>query len=431
MITDLLFSILIVVFIFFGLKRPHVALLGVVWVDTITPQLISTSFLTEKPLSLLLTLAFFASFALNFSKVKGPKSKGPLFLLALLALWMTISTYQAHYQELAWFKYGIVIKTIILSSFIPFVLDTRKKIELFIWVFVASVGFYLTVGGLKTFFGGGGYGIAIIQTRATNSGITETSTLSIMAVVVIALVVYLKKYSEAVRHYKWLKWYANFLIFIAIFSIIGTFARSGLIAGAAFAFMMFLISKNKAKLIAMGFCGLILMIPMIPDAWMDRMVTITKPNKEKSALGRIVVWRWTIDYAAEYPFFGGGFYSYIDNADQLHLYAEGEEEFDEPTPNGKAYHNMFFEVLGELGYAGLFIYLLYILSSMLSYWKLRQDEHNEEWFNYLILTIAMATCVYFTGGMFVGIAYSPWFFYLTLLGVSLCNIKPERKHTIK
>jgi putative inorganic carbon (HCO3(-)) transporter len=416
-------------FIFTGLNRPHVALMGVIWVDTVSPQLISTSFLTGKPLSFLMTLAFFLSFLLNFKKIKSPKAKLPLFFLAFLCVWMTMSTYQAHYPELAWYKYSIVIKTIILSSFIPFVLNTRDKIEFFIWVFVASVGFYIFVGGVKTLLGGGGYAVSIIQSSAINSGITETSTLSIMSVVTMALVIYLNKYSKAAQHYRVLKIYTLLLLFVSVFSVVGTFARSGLIAMAILAFSMFLMSKQKPRLVLLGVLGLGVMLPMLPSAWYDRMGTISEPGDDESALGRIVVWRWTLDYAAKHPYLGGGFYSYLDNAEQLHMYASGNEIF-EPNPTGKAFHNMFFEVMGELGYMGLMIYLLFIGLSLSAYWRLTKERDNQEWFDYLAKMIFVATLIYIVGGMFVGIAYSPWIFYLLLLGVSLSNLtKSERQRT--
>ena len=421
MISDLFNLLSILAFMFYGLSRPHIALAGVVWVDTVTPQTISTSFLLGKPLSMVMTLFFFMVIALNFNKISAPKQKLPLALLALFMVWITLSTLYAHHPLYAAFKYSVVIKILFLSAFIPFVINTRMKAECFLWVFQVSVGFYLHVAGFKALAGGGGYDVDIIQSTVENAGLTESSMLATMAALSVPIMVYLYRYSKLAANYRLVKFYLILTFVASVFCAIGTFARTGLVAYAFVVFAFFLISKKRIRLGFLAIVAVLMMLPLLPDGWTDRMSTIKSANQEVSALGRMVVWRWTLDYAADNPFLGGGFFSYLDNVGELQDYADEGESFAR-NERAKAYHNMYFEVLGEHGYVGLFIYLALVFTSIKRYWSLRNTPMDDEWFRYLSVMLLIALGTYFVGGMFIAIAYLPWLFYLLFLGVSLVNV---------
>jgi len=435
MITDLFFSFAILVFFAYGLTRPHIALAGVIWTDTISPQLLSYSFLAGKPLSLLVTLFFFMTVVLNMSKVSAPKQKAPLVFLLLFMIWMSLSTLGAHHPYAAMFKYQLVIKILFLSAFIPFVIRTRLQLETFLWIFQVSVGFFLQVAGLKTIFGGGGYNVDVIQSANENSGITETSSLALMAALSIPLMVYLYRYSLLGLSNRWVRYYILLTAVCAVFTVLGTFARTGLIAGAFVGLMFFLVSQKRIRFVFLGAACLLLLLPLLPEGWTERMSTIKTANQEQSALGRIVVWRWTLDYAADNPFFGGGFFAYLDNVGQLQNYT-GDTEVFEKNERAKAFHNIFFEVLGEHGYVGLLLYLGIVYTSLRRYWSLRNTYagsyvDNYDWLPYLSLMLLIAIMTYFVGGMFVAIAYNPWLYYLLFMGVSLVNVVSNESRKIQ
>lgn len=420
MITDLLFSIVLAAFVLLGLTRPYIALTGVVWVDTIMPQMISSSFLTDKPLSKICTLVFFISLLFNFRSLSIPKYKTPFIFLIFFMGWITLSTQYAHHPFMAWLKFDIVFKILFFCLFIPFILNTRQKIEVFIWVFISSVVFYTLIGGLKTLGGGGGYAMEIIQTRAINSGITETSTLSILAIAIIPILFFMYKHSLLIRLSPIMKIYIALAVFTAIAASIGTYARSGLVAFGFLVMISTLLSKYRIRIIVISGVLVLASLPFLSDSWINRMSTITQPGKESSALGRMVVWRWTLDYVKQYPWLGGGFYAYLDNAGKLHAYTEGSEEFEE-NPQGKAFHSVIFEVLGEHGYPGLILYFLFVLSCLLILLRNYLAEDADAWTKSLSLSLLLAACTYFVGGLFVAIAYMPWIYYILFIGVSMGN----------
>src|SRR5262245_20629044 len=181
MLTDLLTCAIMAAFIGLGIAQPFVALCGVIWVDLYKPQLLSQSFLSEKPLSLVLTAFFVLSLVLNLRKLQWPHRRLYIVLVPAFLAWITLTTYQAEFPAAAWPKWDIAFKTILFSFFIPFVLVDRRQIELFVWVLIGSMGFFVFTAGAKSMFGGGGYGLALISDNPSVFW-NEGSTLATQAV---------------------------------------------------------------------------------------------------------------------------------------------------------------------------------------------------------------------------------------------------------
>lgn len=420
MLSDLLTSVIILCFIYYGLSRPYIALCGVVWVDILKPQNLSFGFLAGKPLSLIITLFFFLSLLFNFKHLKSPNKKISTFLLVIFLCWMTLSTYYAQFQTLAWWKYDFVMKTLVLTIFIPFILDTRKKIDTFIATIIAALSYFLMVGGMRTFLGAGGYGDKLVYSSDGDGGITESSTLAMVSVMSIPLIIYLLKNTTIFLRSNYFKYILYALCFAALLTVIGTYARTGLIGLAVLGGLLFIKSQSKLK-ITMGLLVCILIsIPFISSSWLERMNTIGAASEDSSAFGRIVVWRWTLDFVNEYPLLGGGFYAYKANAGELHRYIEFDETHVKDRQNGKDFHSIYFQVLGELGYIGLLIYLAIIFSCY------RLNKHIitssvDEWQVNLGRTLNVVLAVFCACGAFIGVAYTAWLFYLIGLSASIFN----------
>src|SRR3990167_7049221 len=149
MITDLLNLSILLLFVMKGFKNPFVALTGVIWVDLYKPQLLSQSFLFERPLSLLMTAFFMFVLITNFKKIQRPSSALYIFLVPAFMVWITITTINAKFPAAAWPKHDIAFKTILFAYFIPFALAERKHVELFLWVIMGSLGSYMLTAGAK------------------------------------------------------------------------------------------------------------------------------------------------------------------------------------------------------------------------------------------------------------------------------------------
>ncbi len=83
---------------------------------------------------------------------------------------------------------------------------------------------------------------------------------------------------------------------------------------------------------------------------------------DESASTRLAVWKWTLGYVASNPF-GGGFNAYLQNCFRYDLtLVEGSAHDSRiqqkvTTDRARAYHSSYFEMLGEQGWPGLFLWL--------------------------------------------------------------------------
>ncbi len=417
MITDLLSVGLMAFFAVLGLRQPYVALCGVIWIDLYKPQLLSMSFLADRPLSLIMTAVFALSMLLNIEKLRWPKHKLYTLIFAAFMGWITLTTYFAQFQAEAWFKWDAAFKTMLLAYFIPFALAKREHLELFLWTLVSTMGFFFFVAGVKSLFGGGGYGISLIS---DNPGImwNEGSTLAAQAIAALPLLYYAGKHSLLKQRFPQLGLIMLGLGVAAVLVLVGTQARTGLITLFALILFTLMYSRSRGTIIAVCILAPLFAMPFMPQEWTERMTTMKNSQQESSAQGRVVVWRWTVDFANEHPVLGGGFYAYLANAGQLKNYAhEGEVVIDNPA--GKAFHNIFFEVLGEHGYVGLAMYVVIVFHALLVGRRTYRRAENPEWLKSMALCTFVSTAVYCIGGLFIGIAFYPWLYYMYGLTVAL------------
>lgn len=422
MLTDTLWALVFLFCIGLSLRSPYLALYTLLFGDILKPQNLSYSFLAGQSVSLALTAVLLVSMIINMNKLKRPRVIGVTILLIMFMAWITYTTTIAQFQGPAWFKYDYAIKTIAVTLFIPFILDSRLKIELTLAAIVVGVSYYVLIGGIRTALGQASYTTLLVPTAIGDSEITETSTLSMVAVFTIPILIYLKNYSLFKNRIPYLKTILVIIIVSCIFTVIGTYARTGLV-GLAFLFvLLFISSKYKIQIVLVSTLLGISLLLFAPADYTQRMSTLGNATEESSALGRILVWRWTLDYVSDRPITGGGFDSYIANAGQLNRYLEKDVAVDLSPNKPKAFHNIFFEVLGEQGYVGLAMYIGLIFSCWNMNRKLKNDTGNEEYLTALAKTINHLIMIYCLCGLFIGIAYAPWIFYFIGLSVSLQNL---------
>ena len=425
MLSDILWVLIILLFALPGLKYPYIALCGVIFVDIVKPQTLSYSFLAGKPIALIIALIFFFSLVVNRKQLSIPRKKLSTGLLIFFMAWITLATYNAEFQTAAWMKYDYVIKYLFFPLFIPFVLNNRIRIDTFIAVMVCSIGFFTIVLGVKSIVGGSGYGEQFIFSTQSNTGMTESSTMSMLAVFNLPFIIYIARYSIFKDKIPFLKPTSYFLGLTSLLSVVGSYARTGLVGLFVWVLLLLKETKKKFKYILIIIACIAVSLPFVPDEWVDRMNTITTASSESSAYGRIVVWKWTIDYVKERPIMGGGFYSYLANAGQLDAYIDDEEMVISRASTGKAFHSIYFEVLGELGYVGLFIYLWIIYLAFNLNHVLIKNAKPKDWVKAQENARKQALLIYCACGLFIGVAYYPWIFYLLGLAVSLDNVCQE------
>lgn len=406
---------------FMGFYAAFAAALGFVWVDIVKPQQLAYSIIDGLPLSFIAAMATLLLFLFKDKKF-APKFGTILMLIAVFAVWITFTSTLSDFSSRAWAKWDSSFKMLIFAALMPYIFRSRVQIEAFILVFVFAASTIFFSAGVKTMLGGGGYGVLAIM-GSGNTGLAESSTLALVCVMLIPLIVFLMRHTLLLP--KNLLTYGLFvgIIVTALAAVVGTTARTGVIAVITLCVLSMIKSKKKLWWVAgAAIAAIIVMnLDLSSTRWGARMSTIETYNADSSALGRLKVWQWTLNFVGSHPL-GGGFDAYMYNRIAA-VSSDGVIQYlPDGQMGGKAFHSIYFEVLGEQGIIGFAIYFSIILLALLTLRKLKNTWRNHPGMAWLVaLSDALTTAivVFLTGGAFVGIAYQPFIFYMVSLTVAL------------
>ncbi|WP_370189998.1 DUF5935 domain-containing protein [Qipengyuania sp.] len=410
-----------------GLGRPFIWVLAYLYIDILAPQKIGWTLTPMLPISLIAFLLAFAGWA-----VADPKANVRFTLrqgiLATLLAYCFMTLQWADFPVDAAFKWEWVWKALVFAIFLPVTLYTRLRIEAAALILVLTAGAIIISAGMKTALGGGGYGSLYFFVN-DNSNIYESSTLATVAIALIPIILWFVRHGTIFPPDWRVKTFAGLLIFACLLIPIGTEARTGLLCIAVLGVLMLRDVKNRLMyLIAAAALGA-MALPFLPASYYERMATLGSVQSDESASTRVEVWKWTLDYAAENPL-GGGFDAYRSNKFTYRLPVTREEggtsitRIEEVTDEARAYHSSFFEMLGEQGWPGLFLWLSLHALGLLQMEGIRRRWRDrarpgEQWQAPLASALQFSNIIYLVGAAFQGIAYQPVFLMLIGLQIAL------------
>lgn len=414
MLRSLYITIIYFSFFVMGAVAPFALSLGYVWVDTFDPQAVVYEFLNQIPVSLIMAIAAIGGYiALDRRNWRFT----PLtWILISFAIWVTLSTaFWSEVPDSAWVKWNYAFKTICFAAFIPFVFRSRIQIEAFLQVYLFSIMVHFLPVGIKTMISGGGYGREL-GVVSGNSLLAEGSTLAGVALMLVPIILYLRGNTRILPRNL-----ATNLLYIglavaAVAAAIGTYERTALVGMVVVGVGIWLRAKRKILYAAVGVLAILAVTTFTSQAWNERISTVNDYNSEGSALGRILVWEWTLGYVAAHPL-GGGFNVYEIDRIQLPPGPDGNSLII----NGKAFHSIYFEVLGEQGWIGLGIFAALIVLSLSQLQTVaRRTNKIEEmaWAREMAFALQIALLTLLACGAFIGIAFQPMLYYL--FAISAC-----------
>lgn len=403
-------------FLGMGAVVPFVLTLGYVWLDIFRPQTERYTLLNDiGPVSMIMGAAAIGAYFV-LDRRSPPRVSAVTLLTLMMAVWVTLTCFWAEVPEPAWIKWDWAFKTVLFSTFIPVVIRSRIQIEAFLLVFLFSVSANVIPFGAKVLLSGGGYGRQL-GLVATNSGLGEGATLATVCLMSIPIMLAIRPHSLIIPR----NWFTNLGypagIALAIFTAIGTYERTALVGLFVLAVTVWITSRKK---ILMGaICAVVALGVMYEtsDAWNTRMATITEGAAENSIGVRLAVWNWTYHYALENPF-GGGFNAYF--IENIELPSDTSRTGTAVVAH-RAYHSIWFEVLGEEGWPGLGMFLAIIglsFLSLLGVIRRCKDNPQLQWCGDLAKGMLSAMTIVLACGTFIGIAFQPWLWYS--FAISMC-----------
>lgn len=397
----------------FVLKSPFVGVLLFTWVSLMNPHRLTYGAAYDFPFAAVIVGVTLAGLFISNKKKHFPINSLTITLM-LFMLWMSFTTLFALEPARASHEWSRVIKTMSLFGVIALTINSKKEIQAFAWVVGLSIGFFGFKGGLFTILTGGNshvYG-------PEGSYISDNNALALAMITAAPIIWYLWMSEKRML----IKLPLLMLTLLTTLSVVGSYSRGAILGGAVM--LLFLILKSKNKF-GTG-VALVIIVPValmtMPEQWFDRMHSIDNYATDLSALGRINAWRFAINLASTH-ILGGGFECFTNR--QFLAYA--------PDPyNQHAAHSIYFQVLGEHGFVGLGLFLLFAVLAWRTGTRIAQfcKGHKElEWASSLAAMCQVSMIGFLVGGAFLTLAYYDLFYDIVAVLVVLEKFLLSSKNT--
>ena len=389
------------------LKRPFIGLLMWVWLGIMNPHQMTWGFAASMPFALMVGACTLVSFVVHFNKLYKFTVNGITLTMMAFVLWMCISPLFSFHPDNEYFFWVRVMKVQLMVLIALFLIGNRDEINKMVWVLTMSVGFYGIKGGLFTIATGGTYRVY----GPDYSYIADNNHMALAIIMTVPLFRYLQLQSAN----RWVRRGCVLAMFLCVAAALGSQSRGALLAIGAMSSFLWLKSRNKAMIGIILVLAVPLVFLVMPESWTSRMNTIKTYDQDESALGRINAWWMAWNLALDRFPIGGGFAVY-----ELDVFARYA-----PIPEPRAAHSIYFQVLGEHGFGGLFLFMtIWGLAWICANAILRKarDRKDLEWARDLAAMSQVSLIGYLVGGAFLSLSYFEVPYYIVVLLVVLRRI---------
>ena len=254
-------------------------------------------------------------------------------------------------------------KTIVVSYLLTVLVQSEKEFRIVLMVIALSLGFEATKQG---------WAQLIFNPGAQNDNgvpfLGDNNLVAVGMAMLIPVIAALAQTSTGWRKRAWQ--FANIGV---VYRAVSTYSRGGFLSLGALGALLFWRSPHKLRTTAAIVLAAALVLPVLPQRFWDRMSTITASNEERddSAASRLHFWQVAVAMANERPFLGVGHAGYPRAYNQFD-WTDGQYK------TNRAVHSAWFGVLAELGYPGLILFVLIIVSSMRACRRVRKAAQRGE-----------------------------------------------------
>lgn len=386
---DLFYFTLLAVAMVYTLRKPWIGIMSWTIVSIMSPHVFGNRIRTFPVAMVVAAVTLIAFMAIRDKDRKFPMCRETATFMMLM-LWISITLPFSFDVEGSFEGWKKVMKIDFMILIALAMLRTKHHIEVLVWMLAISIGFYGVKGGIFTITSGGNDRVW----GPESTFIEGNNELALAIIMVIPFIRYLQMRSQS----RWLKLALLGSMLISVASALGSHSRGALLALATMAAVLWMRSRNKFTTLLIGVIVGTAFYSLMPAHWFNRMETIGEYQQDGSAMGRINAW-WMAYNLAKSRFFGGGFNVY--NPTMFGLYA--------PDPTDiHAAHSIYFQILGEHGFVGLFIFLLLWFFCWRSATDLRKrgsKSPETQWVADLGAMCQVSMAGYFVGGAFLSLAY--------------------------
>jgi len=409
-LRDIVLTLVIFGLVPVALMRPWIGILVWNWIGLMNPHRLTWGFAYDMPFAMIMGVATFVGFLFSKEPKRFPFNAVTVVLLIFI-VWMCFTTLFAlnparateHLSKVLKIQAGVILGLFLLQS--------RERIQWLIWVIVISIGFYGVKGGFFTLRGGG-----VEKVLGPGGSFIEGNTeIGLALVMMLPLMRYLQVTSER----RWVRLGLLVAMILTGIAALGTQSRGAFLAAGAMVAFLWLKSEKKLVPGIVLATAAALTLMFMPDSWWARMETTLNYQQDGSAMGRINAWHFAFNLAVDRPIVGGGFNTFTPQL--FYTYAPDPTRFHDV-------HSIYFEALGEHGFVGLALFLLLMVLTWRTGWRLirlaKAPEHA--WARQLGAMAQVSLIGYWTGGAFLGLAYfDGYYMIISVLVLALTVLERE------
>ncbi|WP_430654667.1 putative O-glycosylation ligase, exosortase A system-associated [Halorhodospira halophila] len=423
-LRDLLFGTMIFGSLPLILYRAWVGVVVWYWVGLMNPHRESWGPLMNAPVAL--AVAATTLIALLFARERrAPPLTRETVLFGLLIVHMVAATYLFAWQPAVsqglWDTY---VRILILAIVALILIDGKIKTSTLLAVTALSIGYYGIKGGFFTVRTGFG-GMVLGPSGSFISGNTDIGLALVMTwplMLVLAREVYRGDFVVPIGQAlldRWHRWIGRALyggFWLHGIAIIGTFSRGAWVGMAVVGLLIFLRLRYKGVLVGLAVLAIGVVGVTVPDRIQHEWETLVHWEEDASAGGRLDAWEVSWNIAMDAPLTGSGFGTMRLPHDLWNSYRDGP-----PRPR-LAEHSIYFQVLGNLGFLGLFLYLSLIGFALVSLWRISRQARKApetQWIGEWSWGVAVGLIGFLVAGAFLSLAYFTLFFCMLALAIVL------------
>ncbi len=386
---DLLIAAIVFGLLPMVLRRPEVGIYLWCWISYMNPHRLAYGFAHDFPWAYIIAVATLLGMLVS----KEPKRilwTRETILIAVLVIWMLITTYFAFFPDLAWQGWLKAFKIQLMTFVTIMVITNRQRLHGVYWMIALSLGFYGIKGGIFTILHGGIYRVQ----GPEGSFIGGNNEMALALVMTIPVIRYLHLQEKR----QWLKMGLAGAMLLTAIAAIGSQSRGALLGMVAMGLLLWLKSRNKLMTAILISLSIGAIAAIMPQAWYDHMKTTENYQQDDSAQGRINAW-YTAFNVAKDRITGGG----------IDMFHPAVFRRYAPNPNNvHDVHSVYFEVMGEHGFIGFGIFMsILAFTWMKASSIIRRTKRNLElkWASDMAAMTQVSIIGYCTCGAFLGLSY--------------------------
>jgi probable O-glycosylation ligase (exosortase A-associated) len=397
---DVLLTVLIFGAIPVVLARPHIGILMFAWFGYMNPHRFTWGFAYTMPFAAMIGAATIVGFMFTKDRNRIPFTALTFIWFAWI-LWMNVTTLFALSSEWVYDEWDRAMKIQLMTILALALMQSRRKVDLLVWVIAISVGIFGIKGGIFTAMTGGNF----LVWGPPGSFFEGNNGLAIALLMVMPLFLYLRTTTEN----KWLRRALLASVLMCALSVLGSYSRGALLAICAVCVYMVWKSPHRWRILPFMVLAGFIALSLMPGKWFDRIETIQTYEEDRSAMGRINAWQFAFNLAKDRPLVGGGYGAF--SPDLFLEYAPIPDNFHDA-------HSIYFEALGEHGFVGLILFLALgwtALGQANAIRRATRHRPDQKWAYDLISMVQLSLIGYAVGGLFLGLAYFDLYYHMIAL----------------